>query len=286
MTKFAATTKDLGDGFHVRRILPHLSARMVGPFVFVDHFGPAEIKQGNELTVRPHPHIGLATITYLYDGQILHKDSLGNETMILPGEVNWMTAGEGIVHSEHSRLGNGPHQLEGIQTWVALPKESEDCAPDFTRYSASSLPVLKQPGVRLCLIAGEFMGMRSPVRVLSPLFYADLMLEPKARYELAFEANWQNACYVSRGAATLGDIHAVTGEMVIATGRDKITVETELGARLVLLGGAALTEPRFIWWNFVSSNEAKIERAKSDWRENKMGIVSGETDRIPLPGNF
>jgi redox-sensitive bicupin YhaK (pirin superfamily) len=275
--------KDLGDGFTVLRILPHMDARAIGPFVFVDHFGPAPLKTGDELSVRPHPHIGLATVTYLYDGLVFHKDSLGSEALIRPGEVNWMTAGRGIVHSEHSRRGEGDLQLEGIQTWVALPVEHEETAPAFEHYSANVLPVMTGDDWTLRLIAGTLMGKTSPVKTVSPLFYADLELKAGATAALDLPVGQQAALYVARGQVTVSDQIAAVGQMLVFSDAEQVKVTAPLGARAVLLGGERFKEPRHLWWNFVSSSKDRLEKAKADWKANVMGTVAGESDRIPLP---
>ena len=281
--KISGKVKDLGDGFNVVRILPHIDARAVGPFVFVDHFGPAPIKTGHELSVRPHPHIGLSTVTYLYDGVIFHKDSIGSEELIQPDEVNWMTAGRGIVHSEHSRMDGRYSFIEGIQTWVALPAAHEETEPAFEHYAADVLPLLKGSGWKMRLIAGSLMGKTSPVKTLSPLFYADLELEAGSTAPLDFPPGEQAALYVARGAVTAADQSAKVGEMIVFAEGEKVTVTAEGAARVVLLGGEKLSEPRHLWWNFVSTSKDRIEKAKADWRANTMGTVKGETDRIPLP---
>ncbi len=275
--------KDLGDGFTVLRILPHIDARAIGPFVFVDHFGPAPIKTGHELSVRPHPHIGLATVTYLYDGLILHKDSIGSEELIRPGEVNWMTAGRGIVHSEHSRIDDVQKQIEGIQTWVALPLEHEEHEPAFEHYGADVLPETKGSGWILRLVAGTLMGKTSPVKILSPLFYADLELTAGATADLEFPAGQQAALYVARGNVTAAGEKAGVGQMIVFADGEKVAVHAPAAARVVLLGGERLKEPRHLWWNFVSTSKERLEKAKADWKANAMGLVAGESDRIPLP---
>lgn len=276
-------TKDLGDGFNVLRILPHVDARSVGPFVFVDHFGPAPVVTGDELTVRPHPHIGLSTITYLYDGAVLHRDSLGTELVIRPGEVNWMTAGRGIVHSEHSTKENLPAKIEGIQTWVALPVEHEDTAPTFEHYRSDVIPVIEGEQWKLRLIAGTLMGKVSPVKTHSPLFYADLETTGAAIIELELPPGEEAALYVSRGSFTAFGHTAQVGAMIVLTGDTRVQLSSHSAARAVLLGGEKFAEPRHLWWNFVATSKERIERAKAEWQANTMGIVAGETDRIPLP---
>jgi redox-sensitive bicupin YhaK (pirin superfamily) len=275
--------KDLGDGFHVLRILPHIDARTVGPFVFVDHFGPAPIKTGDELTVRAHPHIGLSTITYLYSGAIRHRDSLGTELPIRPGEVNWMTAGRGIVHSEHSLIEDGHNQIEGIQTWVALPVEHEEAEPAFDHYGADVIPVLAGAGYEIRLIAGSLMGKTSPVKTHSPLFYADVQATSAATIDLQLPEGQEGALYVSQGSFKVDGLEAKVGSMIVFGAKAEIRLQSPSAARGVLLGGQKHAEARHLWWNFVSSSKERIEKAKADWKANAMGIVPGETDRIPLP---
>jgi redox-sensitive bicupin YhaK (pirin superfamily) len=280
---FSGHFKDLGDGFHVLRILPHLEARAVGPFVFVDHFGPAAIKTGDELMVRPHPHIGLSTITYLYSGVIRHRDSLGTELPIRPGEVNWMTAGRGIVHSEHSLLEADQNTIEGIQTWVALPVEHEETEPAFDHYGADVIPVLAGAGYEIRLIAGSLMGKTSPVKTHSQLFYADVQTDSATTIDLQLPAGQEGALYVSQGSFTVDGLEAKVGSMIVFDSASEVRLISPSAARGVLLGGKKHAEARHLWWNFVSSSKDRIEKAKADWKANTMGIVPHETDRIPLP---
>lgn len=275
--------KDLGDGFKVLRILPHLDARSIGPFVFVDHFGPVPVKTGRELAVRPHPHIGLATVTYLYDGTVLHKDSLGSSQLIQPGEVNWMTAGRGIVHSEHSQFAGGSGMLEGIQTWIALPVAHEETEPAFEHYESRALPEIIGSKWKIRLIAGELMGKTSPVKILSSLFYGDLIIETGAAAEIEFPPERDAAIYVARGAITHRGATLGVGQMLVCNPGETVVVNSAGGARAIVLGGEKYPESRHLWWNFVSSSRARIEKAKNDWRANAMGTVAGESDRIPLP---
>ncbi len=275
--------KDLGDGFSVLRILPHLDARSVGPFVFVDHFGPAQIKTGDELTVRPHPHIGLSTITYLYSGAIRHRDSLGTELAIRPGEVNWMTAGRGIVHSEHSLRDVEENTIEGIQTWVALPVKHEETEPAFDHYGADVIPVLAGAGYEIRLIAGSLMGKTSPVKTHSPLFYADVATQAAAVIAIGLPAGHEGALYVSQGSFVVSGIHAEVGSMIVFEPGAQIQIAANSAARGVLLGGEKFPEARHLWWNFVSSSKDRIENAKAAWKANALGLVPAETDRIPLP---
>ncbi|EMY77214.1 pirin family protein [Leptospira weilii serovar Ranarum str. ICFT] len=283
MKIIAAIIKDLGDNFRVRRILPSVEVRHVGPFVFVDHMGPVPIQTGKELTVRSHPHIGLATITYLYDGIVLHRDSIGSETPIRPYEVNWMTAGSGIAHSERSQLDPQYSILEGIQTWVALPKESEEVKPEFFHLDRTDIPVIAGDGWELRLAAGEFLDKRSPVKVYSPLFYADLDARPGAKGEWKIPSDQESALYVARGSLEIQGQKILEGQMAVFCPGERISFTSEAGSRSILLGGVPFPERRYLWWNFVSTSLERIERAKLEWKEERFPSVPGETERIPLP---
>lgn len=278
-----ARTRDLG-GFQVRRVLPTARRRLVGPFVFFDHMGPTRFEPGQGIDVRPHPHIGLATVTYLFEGAVLHRDSLGSQRRIEPGDLNWMTAGRGIVHSERTpepeRTAGA--ELHGVQSWVALPQAAEECAPDFTHYSEKELPRFERPGARLHLIAGTAYGLRSPVATASALFYLDARLEAGARLALP-EEHEERAVYVVEGAVEIegARVEARTMAVLAPGGAPELTALEP--SRAMLLGGARLDGRRFIWWNFVSSDEARIERAKADWQAGRFPSVPGETEAIPLP---
>lgn len=278
-----ARTRDLG-GFQVRRVLPTARRRLVGPFVFFDHMGPTRFEPGQGIDVRPHPHIGLATVTYLFEGAVLHRDSLGSQRRIEPGDLNWMTAGRGIVHSERTpepeRTAGA--ELHGVQSWVALPQAAEECAPDFTHYSEKELPRFERPGTRLHLIAGTAYGLRSPVATASALFYLDARLEAGARLALP-EEHEERAVYVVEGAVEIegARVEARTMAVLAPGGAPELTALEP--SRAMLLGGARLDGRRFIWWNFVSSDEARIERAKADWQAGRFPPVPGETEAIPLP---
>jgi redox-sensitive bicupin YhaK (pirin superfamily) len=280
-------THDLGDGFEVRRALPHRERRMVGPFVFLDQMGPHVFQPGRGIDVRPHPHIGLATVTYLLSGEISHRDSLGTVQDIKPGEVNWMTAGKGIVHSE--RTGAGPRAagstLSGLQCWVALPKAKEEMDPGFSHTGAEALPTIEGDGVHARIIAGEYFGKRSPVPVASPMFYVDLLLDAGARLTLPADYPEQ-ALYVVDGSLDLGRDGAFdAGQLLVLKPGAKITVGAAggRGARVMLLGGEPMDGPRYLSWNFVSSSEERIEQARDDWRARRFASVPGETEFIPLP---
>jgi len=279
-------TRDLGDGFEVRRALPSMRRRMVGPFIFLDQMGPAVFSSGQGLDVRPHPHIGLATVTYLFEGEILHRDSLGTVQSIQAGAVNWMTAGRGIVHSERTppsvRKTGG--RLSGIQIWVALPKGEEEREPAFAHTPADALPVIESGGARVRLIAGTLYGARSPVGTLSELFYADAVLQSAARLEVppAYE---ERALLVAEGAVQIEGERFPAGQLVILRPRQQVIVSAPGAARVLLLGGATMDGPRHIWWNLVSSSPERIEQAKVDWAAGRFPKVPGETEFIPLPGH-
>ena len=273
--------RDLGDGFQVRRALPHAQRRSVGPFVFFDQMGPAVLGAGRALDVRPHPHIGLATVTYLFDGEILHRDSLGTVQPIRPGEVNWMTAGRGIVHSERTppQLRARESRLFGLQTWIALPAQDEECEPSFSHHAG--LPVLEEGGVTVTLILGDLLGMASPVATFSPTFYADVALVAGRRFAVPARHE-ERALYVVAGEVAVGGAALQAGEMLVLETAAEAVVEARAPARLVVFGGAPLG-PRFVWWNFVSSRAARIEQAAGDWKAGRFPQVPGETESIPLP---
>lgn len=280
-------TRDLGDNFEVRRALPTVQRRMVGPFVFLDQMGPHVFSAGHGLDVRPHPHIGLATVTYLLDGEILHRDSLGTVQAIRPGEVNWMTAGSGIAHSERTAVEVRQHasSLYGLQCWVALPRAKEEVAPAFQHIAAASLPVEEGEGASARIIAGRFFGRQSPVPTMSDLFYVDLRLEPGKRMQIPAEYDEQ-AMYVVEGQIGLGgDEVFAAGQLLVLKPNRSVTVTCAgaVPARVMLLGGEPMDGPRYLAWNFVSSSEERIEQAKQDWRDQKFPGVPGETEYIPLP---
>ena len=278
---------DLGDGFLVHRALPSTACRAVGPFVFLDQFGPVQLGPGKGLDVRPHPHIGLATVSYLFEGTILHRDSLGSVVPIRPGEVNWMTAGRGIVHSERSPdelRADGP-RLWGLQFWVALPLELEQCPPAFAHHAADAIPRVTRPGVHLSVVLGEAFGARSPVALTSPMFLADVRLAAGASIELdVYDA--ERAAYVLEGEVRANDAEAGTAkEHLIVFDADEPARLTAgpRPAHVVFLGGPRLDAPRFLWWNFVSSQRDLILDAQAAWSEQRFPKVPGETDFIPLP---
>ena len=276
-------TRDLGDGFEVRRALPAAERRAVGPFVFFDQMGPVTLPAGRGLDVRPHPHIGLATVTYLFEGEIDHRDSLGTLQRIRPGEVNWMTAGRGIVHSERTppERRKAPATNFGLQIWVALPREDEEMEPGFVHFSADSLPSIDEKNFKLKLVAGNLLGQRSPVPVRSPMFYADVRLPAGGRFTLPAEHD-ERAAYVVEGSVEVEQRAFPAGQMLVFNGKGEVVLSAAAPARLVLLGGTSLG-PRRLWWNFVSSDPARIEQAAADWKAGRFDPVPGETEFIPLP---
>lgn len=283
-TVVVGRTSDIG-GFEVRRALPSVRRRMVGPFVFLDQMGPAMLRAGQGLDVRPHPHIGIATVTYLFDGEILHRDSLGEVQPIRPGELNWMTAGRGIVHSERTapEMRAADHTVYGAQAWVALPAGREETDPAFAHHAADRLPVVEGEGKRVRVIAGALFGARSPAATLSDLFYADALLEAGARLELPADHE-ERAIYVVEGTVEIAGDSFEAGRLLVLRPGDAIVAAARTPARLLLLGGEPMDGPRHIWWNFVSSSKERIEQAKADWLAGRFPPVPGETEFIPLPG--
>jgi redox-sensitive bicupin YhaK (pirin superfamily) len=265
-TVIVPRTRDLG-GFEVRRALPASARQMVGPFIFFDQFGPAEFLTGKGLDVRPHPHIGLGTVTYLLQGRIHHRDSLGTDQWIEPGAVNWMLAGRGITHSERMDEPKAfPQTLLGLQTWLALPEQHEEAPAEFIHAPADTLPVLEGEGKRLRLILGEAWGARAPVPLVNEVFYADAMLEAGAALPLP-DNHEDRGVFILQGQITVGGQEFEAGRMLVFRPGDRISLRAgEGGARIMLLGGATMDGPRHIWWNFVASSKAKIDAAKEAWR--------------------
>ena len=290
-TLIVPRARDIG-GFEVRRALPAPKRQMVGPFIFFDQMGPAEFLTGEGIDVRPHPHIGLGTVTYLYDGEFEHRDSLGTHQMIYPGEVNWMVAGEGVTHSERTSAATraGESRLFGIQTWVALPETEEERAASFEHHGAEALPELEGEGKRLRLIMGRGWGERAPVGTFSDMFYADVVMEPGAMLPLP-EDHEDRGVYVTQGAVEVAGESFEAGRMMVFRPGDAITLKAgPQGARLMALGGETLNGPRYIWWNFVASSEEKIATAKAawaegDWAHGRFTLPPGDdAEFIPLPG--
>lgn len=280
-----ARVHDLGDGFTVRRMLPVLQARHVGPFVFFDHIGPATFNAGKGMNVRPHPHIGLATVTWLFDGVIRHRDSLGSLADIRPGEVNWMTSGHGIVHSERTppEARQDGQRLHGIQVWVALPQADAEVAPEFHHHDREALPRISRPGVEAVLIAGNAYGERSPVKVFAPMFFLEVRLAAGAELTLPPE-HVERGVHVVEGTVSWGDLAIGATEMAVQAGSSAPSLRAHEASRLMLFGGAPLDGERHLWWNFVASTRERIEQAKADWREGRFPIVPGDDKEfIPLP---
>jgi redox-sensitive bicupin YhaK (pirin superfamily) len=276
-------SRDLG-GFSVRRVLPAARARTVGPFVFFDHMGPAQYSAGTGIDVRPHPHIGIATVTYLFEGEILHRDSLGFEQPIRPGDVNWMTAGRGIVHSERERpeVRASDHGLNGIQSWIGLPKAHEETDPGFYHHPAASLPEITQGAATLRLIAGSAFGETAPTVTFSDMFYLDVRLPAGASATLPNDHE-ERAVYVADGAVTIAGETYTAGNMAVLTPGTDVAIEAAGNSRAMLLGGEPMDGPRHIWWNFVSSREERIEQAKNDWANGRFDKIAGDSEFIPLP---
>lgn len=280
--QIAPDTKDLGE-FTVSRLLPHKQRQRVGPFIFFDYIGPAEFPPGKGVNVRSHPHIGLATITYLFEGEMLHRDSLGYVQEIRPGEINWMTAGKGIVHSEkvtEEILASG-QRLHGIQTWVALPVEHAEVDPRFEHYSADAIPSIERDGATIKVVIGSAYGEMSPVRSESETLYLEIKLEAGATVELP-EAE-ELAVFVIEGDVSVEGESVRPGFLaVIADGASK-SITATTAAHVMLCGGATLEGDRIVWWNFVTSTSERLEQAKRDWKEGRFADVPGESDFIPLP---
>ncbi|RWP45792.1 MAG: pirin family protein [Mesorhizobium sp.] len=278
--------KDIG-GFQVRRALPTARRRLVGPFIFFDRMGPAILRAGQALDVRPHPHIGLSTVTYLFDGKIRHRDSLGTEMVIQPGDVNLMTAGRGIVHSERTpqELRGAPMSVSGLQTWLALPDDKEEVDPIFENTAAMRLPEIGAEGVSGRVVIGAFSGLRSPVVTASDTLYADLSLAPGASVKIPADAE-ERAIYTLEGEVSISGDRFPAERLLVFRPGDEIVVSSEGGAHFMLFGGASLGSKRYIWWNFVSSSKERIEQAKEEWKTGRFDIVPGDEEEfIPLPDN-
>lgn len=279
-----ANAKDIG-GFEVRRALPTARRRLVGPFIFFDRMGPAILRPGKELDVRPHPHIGLSTVTYLFDGKIRHRDSLGTEMVIAPGDVNLMTAGRGIVHSERTpqEIRGAPTSISGLQTWIALPDHKEEMAPVFENTASALLPEFSAEGVNGRVVIGSFEGHRAPVTTFHDTLYVDLRLEPGARIRIPADAE-ERAIYVLEGNIVISGDRFPSDRLLVFRPGDEIVVASEQGAHFMLFGGASLGSKRYIWWNFVSSSKERIEQAKEEWKTGRFDIVPGDDKEfIPLP---
>jgi redox-sensitive bicupin YhaK (pirin superfamily) len=284
MKTIQAKARDLGE-FSVRRLLPQIGTKAIGPFVFLDHMGPVRFAPGAGIDVRPHPHIGLATITFLYQGEILHRDSLGNAQVIRPGDVNWMTAGRGIVHSERTppKARENGASLEGLQCWVALPLEHERREPSFEHYDGQTLPRVKRDGGNIRVLVGDAFGVKSPVRAFGDVLYLDIELEaggslavPNDHHELGV--------YAAQGTVHVNGTTIAPGTLAVLTRGADVRLEADPSARVAIVGGAPLDAPRELWWNFVASDRTLIETAKADWAQERFPCVPGdENERIPLP---
>lgn len=275
---------DIGN-FMVGRLLPFRQKRSVGPFVFIDHMGPAELKDYENLDVPPHPHIGLSTLTYLFEGTIMHRDSLGNEMEIQPGAVNWMTAGKGVVHSERTPqyLRQSEKKLHGLQIWVALPKELEETEPSFTHIEAGDIPQWNQNNVQIKLIAGKAFGKKSPVPVYSELYFIEIKSAKKQKLSIGNDLFGESALYILEGNITADGNNYKSNQILIAKDSKLCEFEMDKNTVVYLFGGEPFPEERFINWNFVSSNKERIQQAKEDWINQKFPKIPGEHDFVPYP---
>jgi len=290
MIPIKGKSHDLGDGFFVTRLLPQAARRSVGPFVFFDYFGPADFAPGKGIDVRPHPHVGLATITYLFEGSQIHRDTLGSNQEVLPGDVNWMTAGRGIAHSERTgeKVRMEGHRMHGIQSWIGLPQKDEEAPPSFQHVAAEHLPEWDEKNVRLRLIAGTAFGRTAPVNVFSPIFYADARFEPGGSLHYGAEHDERAFLVIEGEVQTAGGPNGVeahqAGAMLALEPGEEVTLYSDGPARVMLLGGARLDGERHLWWNFVSSRKERIEQAKHDWKAGAFGKIPGDdVEFIPLP---
>jgi redox-sensitive bicupin YhaK (pirin superfamily) len=282
--QLAGQAKDLGGGFVVSRLLPAARRRSVGPFVFFDHFGPATERPGLNHDVRPHPHIGLATVTYLFEGAMMHRDSLGNAQRIEPGAINWMSAGRGIVHSERKPddLKDRSYTNHGLQLWVALPREHEEDEPSFRHTPASAIPQLNVGQAQVRVLVGEAFGARSPVQPAAPTMYLDVQLPDGAALELPALAP-ELAVYPVQGGVSVDGQAIERGAMAVLEAGRPVRLIAAGAARVAIVGGAPLDGPRYLWWNFVSSRRERILQASADWEAQRMGSIAGDPEFIPLP---
>jgi redox-sensitive bicupin YhaK (pirin superfamily) len=280
--------RDLGGGTIVRRTLPSMRRRLVGPFIFFDHMGPVEVPAGGGMDVRPHPHIALATITYLFEGTVFHRDSVGSAQAIRPGDVNWMIAGKGIAHSERTppEVRAQTHRMHGMQVWVALRKAEEDIEPKFIHQPASTLPFVEKDGCEIRLIAGKAFGHEVPPLMQTPTLYADAKMAKKGSSKIDLPSGYeQRAIYVVSGAVVIeGETFPASTMIIFKPGSSSCAVASEDNTRIMILGGDAIDGERFIWWNFVASSKEKIEDAKARWRDRKFASIPGDDEEfIPLP---
>jgi len=285
MRDLQGKARELGDGFRVARVLPQIGQRTVGPFVFFDYFGPVAFAPGNGIDVRPHPHIGLATITYLFEGSQVHRDTLGSVQEIVPGDVNWMTAGRGIAHSERTaaEVRARGHRMHGIQSWVGLPTANEEDPPSFQHVAKADLPVIERGDATLRVVAGKAYGLTSPVQVPMEIFYVDAQIKAGATVTLPDEYAERGAMVVG-GTVTSGGAEHADGAMMIFDAGERGVITAKTDARVMLLGGAPLDGQRHVWWNFVSSSKERIEQAKAEWKSFAYGKIPGDdAEFIPLP---
>jgi redox-sensitive bicupin YhaK (pirin superfamily) len=284
MIKIEGKKNDLGGGMFVQRILPNVQKRMVGPFCFLDHMGPITIPPNKNTDVRPHPHIGLSTLTYLFEGRMIHRDSLSSVAKIEPGEVNWMKAGKGISHSERALESERAitRHLHGLQFWVALPDGQEDVDPSFQHYEKNQIPVHENEERQISLVAGEAFGLKSPVVTTSPLVFANI--HAKKNFTLEFKSSdFEVGYYLIEGSAQIGDEVFQKNQMLVFEKGDLPKVQVKQGAHLIMIGGEPFSTPRHVWWNLVSSSREKIEETKMRWKNGTFPMVPGETEFIPLP---
>jgi redox-sensitive bicupin YhaK (pirin superfamily) len=271
-------------GMPISRVLPWAKKRMVGPFIFLDHLGPVHFDSEHKLTVNPHPHIGLSTLTYLFKGHIHHRDSLGSSEIILPGEVNWMTAGRGISHSEKTPQNEQGQEIDvhGLQFWVALPDHLEDMEPSFFSFKNAQIPKLYKEGAEIDVVVGEFHGEVSPVEAYSPLIFINI--RATSDYTFEYESrSFEVALYLIEGSVQVGDVTYTNHEMIVFEPGSDVEVNMSAGSHCVLIGGETFPKPKFIWWNFVSSSKEKMATARDDWNSKKFPQVPGDTANIPAP---
>jgi redox-sensitive bicupin YhaK (pirin superfamily) len=283
LLSIAGREHDLGGGFVVRRLLPDVKRRSVGPFIFLDHMGPHDFPAGQGIDVRPHPHIGLSTLTWLWDGALMHRDSVGSVQVIRPGDVNWMTAGRGIVHSERTPEDERQRgqRVEGLQTWLAMPEADAESAPSFQHVPAAEVPRVHRDGVDIAIVAGQAFGLRSPVRTCVATLYASLAFSPGGVLTLDDEHE-ERAVYPLAPGLTLDGVPLAERQLHVLQGPGAVRLESAAAARAMLLGGAPVG-PRVLWWNFVATTRERIELAKADWAAQRLGAVPGESEFIPLP---
>ena len=284
LSSIGGKSRDLGGGFVVRRVLPSAGRPAIGPFLFFDHFGPIDVAPGASHDVRPHPHIGIATVTYLFEGAIMHRDSLGCVQRIEPGAINWMTAGRGIVHSERTPedLRPLPHRVHGLQLWVALPEAHEETEPAFTHYPNAVLPEVSLPGVVARVLVGRAFGTISPVKTFADTLYVDVLAQAGAALDVESGVD-ERAVYAVHGRLLIDGASFEPATMIVLEPGSTARIEVPEGARFVIIGGAPVGARRHMEWNFVSSRAERIEQAKRDWSAQRMGAVPGESEWIPLP---